>query len=165
MHARNSFENKIFWKRIIKNPQKSQLCFFFQTQSLLMCKVIKNKRSLELVTISLQVMKQVQKNSFISYILSDQVGWCNIKQLLSYFKSYICKFMPANSWHHKLFHFHSSFCVWKVWKVRGKITKIRIFWERKELCRWNKKTLFIVFEGLIIWWKNKKMIKNRGHKL
>ena len=33
----------------MKIPLKSQLYFFFQTQSLLMDKVIKNKRGLELV--------------------------------------------------------------------------------------------------------------------
>ena len=36
-----------------------------------MDKVIKNKRGLQLV--ALKVMKQVQKNSFIHYILLDQV--------------------------------------------------------------------------------------------
>ena len=40
----------IIWKRITKKPLKSQLYFFFQTQSLLMDKVTKNKRSLELLT-------------------------------------------------------------------------------------------------------------------
>ena len=48
MHARNSFENKIFCKRIIKNPQK--VYFLFQTQSLLIYKIIEKKRGLELVT-------------------------------------------------------------------------------------------------------------------
>ena len=38
-----------------------------------MDKVIKYKKGLELVTVTLQVMKQVQKKSFIGYILSDQV--------------------------------------------------------------------------------------------
>ena len=58
---------------------------------------------------------------------------------MSYSKNYICKFMQANSWHHKLFHFHLSFWIWKVWKGRGKITKIWISQEWKELFRWNKK--------------------------
>ena len=44
LHAGNSFE------MIIKKHLKSQLYFFFRTQSLLMDKVIKNKRGLELVT-------------------------------------------------------------------------------------------------------------------
>ena len=49
LHARNSFRNKIFWKRIIKKPFKKVNYLFFQIQSLLMDKVIKNKRGLELV--------------------------------------------------------------------------------------------------------------------
>ena len=35
---------------------------------------------------------------------------------MSYSRNYICKFMQVNSWHHKLFHFHLSFWIWKVWK-------------------------------------------------
>ena len=50
LHARNSFLNKIIWKRIIKKTLKSLLYFFFRTQSLLMDRVIKNKSGLELVT-------------------------------------------------------------------------------------------------------------------
>ena len=76
---------------------------------------------------------------FISYILSDQLWWYNIKRFLSYSKTYICKFMHAISWHHKLFYFHLSFWIWKVWKGRGKFTKIWISPEWKELFRWNKK--------------------------
>ena len=47
LHARNYFKNKVFWKGIIKNLLKSELYFFFQTQSLLIDKVIKNKRGLK----------------------------------------------------------------------------------------------------------------------
>ena len=72
---------------------------------------------------------------------------CNIKWFLSYSKNYICKFMQANSWHHKLFHFYLPFWVWKVWKGREKNTKIWISREPKELFRWNKKH-FTYFEGL-----------------
>ena len=46
-------------------------------------------------------------------------------------KNYICKFMPANSWHHKLFHFLLSFWICKVWKGREKMTKIWISRERE----------------------------------
>ena len=49
LHTGNSFENEKFWKMIIKKPLKIQLYFFFRTQSLLMDKVIKNKRGLEVV--------------------------------------------------------------------------------------------------------------------
>ena len=48
MHAKNSFENKVFQKTIIKKALKSQLGFFFQTQSHFMDKIMKKKRGLEL---------------------------------------------------------------------------------------------------------------------
>ena len=139
LRARNSFKNKIFWKRIIKEPSKSRLYIFFWTQSLLMDKVFPKKWAWNYWPVTLQVTKQVQKNSFISYILSDQVWRYNIKWFLSYSKNYICKFMQANSWHYELFHFHLPFWVWKVWKRRDKKTKIWISRERKELFRQNKK--------------------------
>ena len=109
-------------------------------------------------------MKQVHKNFFISYILSDRVWWCNIKQFLSYSKNYTCKFMQANSWHHKLFHFHLSFWIWKVWKGREKITN------NLNICRTKGvldeiKNIFHSFWRAIVWWKNKNLTKNSGHKL
>ena len=55
--------------------------------------------------------------------------------------------MQINLWHHKFFHFHLPFWIWKVWKGREKNTKIWVSWEQKELFRWNKK-YFLVFEGL-----------------
>ena len=132
LHASNSFKNKVFWKRIIKKPQKCQLYFFFQTQFDLMDKVIK-KRGLELFTSRSSGHKTNSENSFIRYVLSDQFWWCNVKQSLSYSKNHIWKFMQANSWDHKLFHFYLSFWIWKKWKGRGKITKIWIY-------LWNKKS-------------------------
>ena len=87
---------------------------------------------------SYQVTKQIQKKSFISYVLSDHVWWRNAERFLSYSKNCICKFMRANLWHHKLIHFHLPFWIWKVLKGRKKITKLWISRERKEL-RWNKK--------------------------
>ena len=135
-----------------QKPLKKLTYFFFWTQSLLMDKVIKNKRGLEPVTSHSSDYKISSQNFFISCILSDQVWWCNIKRFLSYSKNYTCKFMQANSWH-KLFHFHLFFWIWKVWKGRGKIAKIaKISWERKELFRWNK--TFFSFQRAIIWWKN-----------
>ena len=50
LHGRNSSKNKIFWKGVIKNLLKSQHFLPFRTQPLLMDKVIKSKRDLELVT-------------------------------------------------------------------------------------------------------------------
>ena len=75
---------------------------------------------------------------------------------MSYSKNCICKFMQVNLWHHKLFHFHLSFWIWKLWKRREKITKKWISRERKELFRWNKNT-FHSFWTAIIWWKNKNL--------
>ena len=103
--------------------------FFFQIQ-FFMDKVLKNERSLELITS--HSSGHVQKNSFIHYIISDQVWWCNVKQFLSYSKNYICKFMLVNSWH-KLFHFYLTFWIWK-----GR-EKTKISREQKERFRWNKK--------------------------
>ena len=71
-----------------------------------------------------------------------------VKRFLSYSKNYMCKIMQANSLHHKLFHSHLSFRIWKMWKGRVNITKSWTSWERKELFQWNKKHFFIVFEGL-----------------
>ena len=78
------------------------------------------------------------KNPFNYILLFDQVWLCNIKQVLSYSKNYIHKYMQTNSWH-KLFHFHLSFRIWKVWKGREKIAKTWISWEWKELFRSSKK--------------------------
>ena len=50
LHARNSIKNEIILKRIMKKLSS----FFLLNKSLLMDKVIKNKRTLELVTTSLQ---------------------------------------------------------------------------------------------------------------
>ena len=110
-------------------------------------KVIKSKRGLELATSRSSGYEPSSENSFICNILSDQVWWCNIRLLLSYFKNYICRFVQANSGYHKLFHFHLSFCIWRVWKVRKKITKIWISRERKELFRWNKKHFSEILKG------------------
>ena len=129
---------RYFQRGLSKTFKKLNIFFPFWAQSLLMDEIIKNKRGLELVIVRLQVMKQVHKNFFISYILPDQVWRFNIKQFLSYSKNCTWKLMQTNSWQHKLFHFHLSFWIWKVWKGRGKITKIWISRERKKLFRWNK---------------------------
>ena len=94
-----------------------------------------------------------KKNSSISYVLTDQGWWCNVKRFLSYSKNYICKFMQVNSWHHKLFHSSLSFWIWTMWKEREKIAIYGISLEEKE--RWNK-SFFIVLEGLSFGEKNKK---------
>ena len=47
--------------------------FFLLNPVILMEKVIKNKGGLEVGPVALQVIKKVEKYSFIRYILSDQV--------------------------------------------------------------------------------------------
>ena len=116
MHARNSFKNQIFWKDYQK-ALKKLIDFFFRTQSLLIDKVIKNKRGLKLVTSCSSGHKLVQKNSFICYILSDHVWWCHVKQFLSYSKNYICKFMQDNSWH---LNYSTSICPLNLESVESK---------------------------------------------
>ena len=66
--------------------------------------------------------------------------------------------MQANSWHHKLFHFHLPFWIWKVWKGREKIQKCEYL--EKSFSDEIKKSIFHSFWMAIIWWKNKNLIKN-----
>ena len=129
-------KKRYFERELSKSLKK--VYFFFWTQSLLMDRVIKIKRGLELVTSRSASYKTSSEKLLM---LSDQVWWYNIKEFLSYSKNYICKFMQANSWHHKLFYFHLPFWIWKVWKGRETSTKNRIYREPKELFRWNKKHL------------------------
>ena len=133
------FKIRYFERGLSKSLKKIYFIFSFKSSLLQWTKLSKTKGVWSQWTVTLQVTKQVQKYSFICYILSDQVWWCDVKQFLSYSKNYICKFMQVNSWHHKLFHFHLSFWIWKLWKGREKITKIWISQERKELFWWNKK--------------------------
>ena len=108
-----------------------------------MDKLIKNWRSLELVTsCSLGHETSSQKFLYSLYIiwLSDQVWRCNVKQFLSYSKNYICKFMQVSSWHHKLFHFHLSFWIWKVWKGREKLQKFEYLENEKSFLDERKYT-------------------------
>ena len=133
---------------------------FFQSQSLLMNKVIKNKRGFKLVT----SRSSGYKTGSEKFLLSHPVWWYNLKQFSSYSKNYICKFMQANLWHYKLFHFRLSFWIWKVWKRMKKNSKIWISWEQEELFGWNKNT-FHSFWWATIWWKNKNLIKSSRHEL
>ena len=77
---------------------------------------------------------------------------------MSYSKNYICKFMQASSWHHKLFHFHLSFWIWKVWKGREKIHKFE-YLENERSFLDEIKNIFYSFWRAMIWWKNKRLIK------
>ena len=65
--------------------------------------------------------------SFMMYIMYISFWWV-IPEIKS---ENLC--IQVNSWHHKLFHFHLSLWIWKVWKGTKRITKTWISRERKEL--------------------------------
>ena len=112
LHARNSFKSKIFWKRIIKKPLKSPLYFF-----------------------TLQVTKQVEKKSFISDVLPDQLWQCNIKRILSY-----SKITSANSCNpiYNIINYSNFICLFESGGCETEGKNLQKF-EYKELFRWNKK--------------------------
>ena len=83
----------------------------------------------------------------------------NVKQFLSYTKNYICKFMQVNFWHHKLFHCHFSFWIWKVWKQTFEYLK-----NEKSFLD-EIKNILHSFPRAIIWLKNNNLIKSSGNKL
>ena len=99
IHARKSFEDKIFWKMIIKKPYRSWLNFFLCTQSLFMNKIMKNKSSLELVTSLSLGCKPCLEKFLFSDLSSGQFWWFNTTWFLSYIKNCNCQFMQTNSWH------------------------------------------------------------------
>ena len=139
LHARKSFKNKTFWKKKIKSNslKKVKLLFLSNPVSFNGQSYQKQKGS----GTSDQLLSRLQ-NKFRKiplFVIYDLNKFDDVKQFLSYSKNYICKFMQVSSWHHKLFDFHLSSWIWKVWNRREKIAKIRISWTRKALFRWNKK--------------------------
>ena len=123
-----------------------------------MDKIIKNKKGLEIVTSRSSGYETCSRNSFISYVLSEQFWWCNVKQFLSYSKNYISKFMQANTWHQIL---PLPFGLLNLESVERK-EKITTYLENKNLD--EIKNMFYSFWRAIIWRINKNMIKS-GHKL
>ena len=61
MHARNSFENKIFWKTIIKNPLKVNSIFSFASTPFLWTKSWTTKGAWNYLPLSLWVAKHDKK--------------------------------------------------------------------------------------------------------
>ena len=83
---------------------------------------------------------------------------------MGYSKSYICKLMQANLWHHRLFHFHLPFWIQTVWRGREKIQKFE-YLENERNFYDEIKNIFHSFWRSIIWRKNKNLIRNSGQKL
>ena len=134
LHARNYFKSKIFWKRIIKSLKKVPSFFLSNPAPFNRQNDQKQKGPRSSDQSLFRLWNKFRKIPLlVMYYLTK---FDDIKRFLSYSKNYICKFMQANLWHHKLFHFNLP---WTVWKGRGKITKFWVSWEQKELLRWNKK--------------------------
>ena len=114
LHAKNYFKNKIHWKGIIKTLQKIKLYFFLSNPVPFNGQSYQKQKGPGIVN-SCSSGYEISSQKLIYDILSDQVWWCNMKRSLSYSKYYTCKFMQANSLHHKLLHFHLFFWIWKVW--------------------------------------------------
>ena len=118
-----------------KSLKKGNFIFSFKPSPFQQTKLSKTKGAWNW-PVDIQVTKQIQKNSIIRYVLSDQVWWCNIKQFLSFLKivsANLCK--PI----YDIINCSTSICPSESGKCGKKITKIWISWERKELFRWNKK--------------------------
>ena len=143
LHARNSFENKIFWKRIIKKPSEILLDFFLCTHSIFMDKE-KGPETSYLSLFGLQNM--FRKIPFLMiYHLSNFddliqiVFWVTPKMIFAN----LCKPMHNVI----IIPVSVSIRIWNLWKGRGKIVKkkqkqkkTRISRE-KMLFRWNKSHL------------------------
>ena len=127
-------------------------------------KISKIKGSWNFLAVALQFTKQVHKNFFISYLLSDQVWWCNIKRFLSY-----SKITPANLCKpiHDIINYSTFICPFefgKCQKEEGKLQKIEYLKYKKSFLD-EIKNIFRSFWRIIIWWKNKNLITNSKRKL
>ena len=57
--------------------------------------------------------------------------------------------MQANAWHHKLFHFHLSFWIWKCEKEGGKLQKFEYLENRKGFLDEMKNTFHSFWRAII----------------
>ena len=124
-----------------------------------MDKVIKNKRILELMNSSLFMLwnKFTNASSLVIYYLTKFDSVINIKWFLSYFKKlhlqiYASQFMPLI--------IPLSFVLLSLESVERKRKKYKNLSFLDEI-----KNILHSLWGAIIWWKNKNLIKNSGHKL
>ena len=78
--------------------------------------------------------------------------------VLELFQKLHLQIMQANSWHHKLSHFHLSFWTWKVLRGRKKLQKFE-YLENETRFFDETKNIFIVLEGLSFGEKIKKIDK------
>ena len=76
-----------YFEGLSKRYKKGNFIFSAEPSPFQQTKLSKTKGAWDEWPVTTKVMKQVQKNYFISYVLSDQVWWCNIKRFLSYSKN------------------------------------------------------------------------------
>ena len=154
-----------FERGLSKSLKKVNIYFFFWTQSLLMDKVIKIKKGLELVTsCSLGYKTSTEKFLYLLCIMwqSLMMYYEAVFELLQklHLEIYGSQFMT-----HKLFHFHLSFWIWNIWRKKTeKFLKIEYVENEKSFLD-EIKNIFCSFWRAIIWQKNKILIKNSRHKL
>ena len=94
LHAGNSFENKKLWKIIIKKPLKSQLYFFFRTQSLFMDSYQKQKGSGTSDQSLFRLRNKFRKIPlfFIYYVTKfDDVMWSSFWVIAKIASTNLCK--------------------------------------------------------------------------
>ena len=91
------------------------------------------------------------------YVLSDQGFWVILKIKFAN----LCK--PI----HGIINYSTSVCPFKSGKFRKEVKKLQKFkYLENEKSFLNEiKNIFHSFWRAIIWWKNKNLIKNSGHKL
>ena len=103
-------------------------------------------------------MKQVQKNSFISYVLSDQVWWCNIKRfwvILKITSANLCKAI------YDIINYSTFICPFESGKCGKEGKKLQKFehLEKENSFLDEIKNIFLSFWRPIIWWKKRNLIK------
>ena len=138
--------------------------FFFWTQSLLMDKVIKTKMGLELVTrCSSGYKTSSEKFLYLLYYLTkfDDLIWSNFWVIAKVASANLCKSIYG------IIYYSTSICPVEsgnCGKEGKKLQKTEYLKNKKSFLD-EIKNIFHSFWRAIIWWKNKNLIKNSGHKL
>ena len=133
---------RYFEKGLSNILKKVNFIFPFKPSPFYWMKLSKTKAVWKRWPITLQVTKPVQKNSFIRYILSDQVWWCNVKQFLSYSKITSTNFCKPI---HDISNYSTCICVFesgKCAKEGKKLQEFEYFENEKSFSDEIKKTFF-----------------------
>ena len=146
LHAINFFKSKIFWKKIKKDFKNLTLVFLSNPVPFNGQNYHKQKGPWTNDQLFFRLWYKFRKiPTLVMYYLTkfDDVIYSDSGVIP---KINNCKFMQVNSWPHKLFHFHLSFLIWKVWKGTEKLQKFEYLKNEKSF--FNEIKIFIVFEGL-----------------